>query len=306
MRLAELANAELRGVQERFTLAFISTGDGVFDWDMLTDQLFLSQSAQTLHGLQPGTAIRSRSEWQAMFKVHPDDALTPAKLLIDQLADRLSLYEREWRVLHDDGLYHWLRMRGRTVRDETGRPTRLVGSICDIDPQKRSEAALLQAQRLEVTGTMAGGIAHDFNNILAAILGYGEMALRDAEPGSRLHHALESILVAGERGRTLVDRILVFSSAGPGQRQPVHVEGIVSEVLELLAATLPADMQIESHLRSDKAAVMGDAAQLHQIVMNLGINAIQAMRTGSTLRITLDKLEVTASRILTIGRVDPR
>ncbi len=156
----------------------------------------------------------------------------------------------------------------------------MAGSLTDIDPQKRAEAALLQTQRLEVTGTMAGGIAHDFNNILAAILGYGEMALRDAESGSRLHNALESILVAGERGRTLVDRILVFSRNGAGERGPVHVEGLVQEAVGLLMATLPADICIESNLRSGWAAVSGDPAQMHQVVMNLGTNAIQAMSRG--------------------------
>ncbi|WP_218510199.1 PAS domain-containing sensor histidine kinase [Variovorax sp. dw_308] len=305
LRAAEHAAALHRGIEERFELAITSTGDGIFDWDMVTDLLYLSQSAQLLHGLQAGPSIRPRSDWQSLFKVHPDDALTPAKLVIDQLADRLSVYEREWRVLHDDGAYHWLRMRGRTVRDPAGRPIRLVGSICDIDPQKRAETALLKAQRLEVTGTMASGIAHDFNNILAAILGYGEMALRDAEAGSRLRHGIESILVAGERGRALVDRILVFSRSGVGERVPVHFEGVVQEVLELLAATLPADIHIESCLNAGCAAVMGDSTQLHQVVMNLGTNAIHAMAEGGTLRIALEVVDIAAPRITTTGRLNP-
>ena len=115
----------------------------------------------------------------------------------------------------------------------------MAGSVSDVDQQKRAEAALLQAQRLEATGTLAGGIAHDFNNILAAILGYGEMALQEAPSGTRLRRDLDSILIAAERGRSLVDRILAFSRSGVGERIPVHVESVLREALDLLSATLP-------------------------------------------------------------------
>src|SRR5215472_13167510 len=101
----------------------------------------------------------------------------------------------------------------------------MVGSIGDVTDRKmaeedlrRLERQLRQAQRLEAMGTLAGGIAHDFNNILGAILGYGEMALRDAAPGTRLKRDLDSIMTAGERGRALVERILTFSRSSVNER----------------------------------------------------------------------------------------
>ena len=112
-----------------------------------------------------------------------------------------------------------------------------------------SRRQLRQAQRLEAMGTLAGGIAHDFNNILGAILGYGEMALRgDALKGSRLRRDLDSIMTAGERGRALVDRILAFSRSSVDEQVAVHVERVVREALDQLAAKLPADVTIEPRL----------------------------------------------------------
>ncbi len=250
----KLREAEQATSEERFALAVAGSNDGVWDWDVPGNKIFFSEQGQRLYGLEPGKTTRPRDEWIAVAKVHPEDAERQRLFTSDCFAGKASSLDSEWRMLHADGVYRWIRVRGVCIFDGEGRPTRMAGSVTDIEPQKRAEAAVLHAQRLEVTGTMAGGIAHDFNNILAAILGYGEMALRDAESGTRLRRAVESILVAGERGRTLVDRILLFSGNGFGERGPVHVEGIVREALELLTATLPADVRIESRLRAGGAA----------------------------------------------------
>src|SRR3981189_2638682 len=137
----------------------------------------------------------------------------------------------------------------------------------------RRERQLRQGQRLEAMGNLAGGIAHDFNNLLGAILGYGEMALRDAPAGTRLRRDLDSIMVAGERGRALVDRVLAFSRSGVSERVPVHVEGVVAETLDLFASNVPVGIAIETELRAGAAAIMGDATQIHQVTMNLVTNA---------------------------------
>src|SRR5262249_36321107 len=137
-------------------------------------------------------------------------------------------YDIEFRVLTPAGL-RWFRQRGVALRDEAGKAYRVVGSIGDVTEMRRMEQVLGRAQRLESMGTLAGGIAHDFNNILGAILGYGEMALRDAKKDTRLKRDLDSIMAAGERGRALVDRILAFSRSGVGEKVPVHVEAVVRE-----------------------------------------------------------------------------
>src|SRR4249919_2314317 len=116
------------------------------------------------------------------------------------------------------------------------------------EERRQLERQLRQAQRLEAMGTLAGGIAHDFNNILGAILGYGEMALRDAPDGSRLARDIDNIMVAGERGRALVDRVLAFSRSAVGEVVPVHVEGVVREVLDQVLAKLPSSVTVHAKL----------------------------------------------------------
>jgi nitrogen-specific signal transduction histidine kinase/DNA-binding NarL/FixJ family response regulator len=186
----------------------------------------------------------------------------------------------------------------------------MVGFLLDVTDRhlaeeelRRMEHELRQAQRLEAMGTLAGGIAHDFNNLLGAILGYGEMALRDAPSGSRLRRDVESIMIAGERGRALVDRILAFSRSGISERVPVQVQEVVRETLALFAAKLPDGVEIEQRLRAGRAAVLGDATQIHQVLMNLATNAVQAMASGGTLRVSLDRAVVDAPRSATIGAI---
>jgi signal transduction histidine kinase len=162
---------------------------------------------------------------------------------------------------------------------------------------------LRQARRLEALGTLAGGIAHDFNNILAAILGYGEMALRDAPMGSRLRRDIDSVLKAGEHGRALVDRILAFSRGSVGERVAVDVQRVVREVLHLIEGTLPQAIHLEGNLRAGHAAMRGDPTQVHQVLMNLATNAVQAMNSGGTLRVSLDALHFDRPCPATVGKV---
>jgi len=189
------------------------------------------------------------------------------------------------------------------------RVSRIVSSVqralreaAERAERRRLESRLRQAQRLEAMGTLAGGIAHDFNNILGAILGYGERVLRDAK-GRRLRGDVESIMAAGERGRALVERILAFTRSGLAERAAVHVEKVVREALDLLAAKLPEGIRVKADLRAGRAAMLGDPTQVHQVLMNLGTNAVQAMSAGGTLSISLDAVRFEAARPATIGIV---
>jgi PAS domain S-box-containing protein len=174
------------------------------------------------------------------------------------------------------------------------------------DAKERLEAQLRQSQKMEAMGTLAGGIAHDFNNILGAILGYGELAQKDvAEGNSVARRHIDQVMHAGGRAKALVERILAFSRSGLGERVPVHVQSVIEETLDMLAASLPAGVRLEKVLDAGNAAVVGDATQLHQVVMNLGTNAAHAMEHGGVLTVAVDHVEVPERRLLSHGTLSP-
>jgi PAS domain S-box-containing protein len=165
----------------------------------------------------------------------------------------------------------------------------------DMTERTRLEAQLRQVQKMQAIGTLAGGIAHDFNNILAAIMGYSELALYDVPHGSRIQRHLEEVLTAGKRARDLVQQILAFSRQRPPERQPVRLHLLISDVLRMLRASLPSTIAIQPRLTSTAGTVLADPTQLQQVLMNLGTNAEHAMRdSGGVLAVHLDAVEVTA------------
>ena len=202
----------------------------------------------------------------------------------------------EIKARRKDGTPLDIEMRAVPIRYR-GQPHAL-GMARDITARKQAEAErarlegqLLQSKKLEAIGTLAGGIAHDFNNILAAILGYGDMAQKKAPEGSALRRHLDAVVAAGLRAKSLVARILAFSRSGIGERVPVPVQSVVAEALDLLAPSLPASVRLERQLACGDATVMGDATQIHQVVMNLCANATQAMKAGGRLEVSLDVVE---------------
>jgi PAS domain S-box-containing protein len=296
----------LRRSEERFQLAVAGANEGLWDWDLASDSLFLSPRAQELMWHVSGESLRPRREWIAASVYHPDDIDAVRGALAAHLRGDTAHFKVEYRVRHHSGDWHWYRQRGIAVRDSHGRPTRMAGSMEDISDRKtaetereRLETQLRQAQKLEAIGTLAGGIAHDFNNILAAILGYGEMAQKDAPEGSSQRRHIDAAISAGMRAKSLVERILAFSRSGMGEREPVHVQSVVVEALDQLAASLPAGIALLRRLEVGDAAVMGDPTQVHQVVMNLCANAVQAMRGRGTLSVTLDRVELHEPRCAT-------
>ena len=302
---------ELRARQDMLDLAQNAARAVAFEWKVGAGEgeNRWSPDLEAMYGIPPGSYDGTYESWKDL--VYPED--WPKVRAAIEAAQESGDVAAEYRVIHRGGAIRWLQAKGRMFFDQKGKPTRVVGFMLDVTDRRlaeeelqRMEQQLRQAQRLEAMGTLAGGIAHDFNNLLGAILGYGEMALRDAPAGSRLRRDVESIMIAGERGRALVDRILAFSRSGVGERIAVHVEEVVRETLALFAAKLPRRIVIEQRLDVGGAAVMGDPTQIHQVLMNLATNAVQAMPSGGTLRVSLERVRVREARAATTGTVTPR
>jgi len=312
LRRVETSEQALRESEERYALAMEAANEGHWDWDIASDRLFLSPKMKAWAGQATDTVITTRSAWLEQTVIHPDDQARFASALTDHFERRTPRYECEYRMRQLDGQWRWLFSRGRLLRHDSGEPYRFVGSTTDITADKQAqtdkehlEAQLRQSQKMEAIGTLAGGIAHDFNNILGAILGYGELAHQHAAEGSALRRYLDNILHAAGRAKSLVDRILGFSRSGLGERVPVHVQAMVEETLELLAASLPAGIRLERQLHAGNAAVIGDATQLHQVVMNLCTNALHAMTHGGVLGVALERVDLREARTLSRGSLAP-
>ncbi|MBF0495532.1 MAG: PAS domain S-box protein [Deltaproteobacteria bacterium] len=158
---------------------------------------------------------------------------------------------------------------------------------------KRLEAQIRQTQKIQAIGTLAGGIAHDFNNILFPIMGYSEMTMDDVTAGTRAHRNLEAILKAANRAKDLVRQILTFTRQTDHVLEPLALQPLVKESLKLLRASLPTTIEIRADIDPSGGPVRADATQIHQIIMNLCINASQAMaQRGGTLKVDMREIEL--------------
>ena len=176
---------------------------------------------------------------------------------------------------------------GAIYKDKNGNPIGSVINLRDISHQKKLEAQLQQAQKMEAMGTLAGGIAHDFNNILSSVIGYTELALDNEKRGTFQYKNLQEVLSAGNRAKDLVKQILTFSRQVDQEQRPIQVKPLVKEALKMLRASIPSTVEIEQNVQSD-ALVMGDPTQIHQILMNLCTNAAHAMEdNGGLLTVSL-------------------
>jgi PAS domain S-box-containing protein len=310
LRRIEAGERALRDSEERYALAMEGANEGHWDWDLGTDRIFLSSTMAMLEGHGNAHVATTRAAWLTQIEVHPDDRTRLGAAIRDHLEGRTPSFECEYRVRNDD--WRWLLARGRCLRDETGMPYRFVGSAIDVTPQKeaqsdreRLEAQLRQSQKMEAMGTLAGGIAHDFNNILGAILGYGELAQQQSAPESPVRRYIDNVMHAAERAKALVDRILGFSRSGLGERAQVHVQSVIEETLELIRASLPADIRLEESLIAGDSAIIGDSTQLHQVAMNLCTNAIHAMEHGGILNVLVERVDLAEAQSVFRGTLSP-
>ncbi|MEW5722057.1 MAG: response regulator [Thermodesulfobacteriota bacterium] len=211
-----------------------------------------------------------------------------------------ALYHGRWgQELHQR--YHL-----RPITDAQGRITGVQAVAEDITLPKRLEAQLRQTHKMEAVGTLAGGIAHDFNNILAAIVGYTELARLDLPPGSPVRSHLDQVFQGALRAKDLVRQILTFSRQTEQERRPVEIALIVSEGLRFLRASLPTTIEIRQKISEERAVVEADPTQVHQVLMNLCANAAHAMREkGGVLEVSLSTVRLDEEEASLFANLNP-
>jgi PAS domain S-box-containing protein len=298
-----LANAQLAESQERSALAMEFANDGLFDWNMETQEIYYSAVWKRLLGYQDHELPNDLAIWKQLTSREDFKRIqTMQKELITKQRDR---FEIEFKMKHKKG--HWVDIlsRANAVFDENGKAVRLVGTHMDITDRKKAERALKksmeekirletalnQAHKMESIGSLAGGIAHDFNNILFPIVGMSELLLDDLEPDSVLRENVEEIFKAGIRGSELVKQILAFSRQSEHKMLPTRIQNILKEVLKLSRSTIPAYVEIDEDIQQDCGMVMADPTQIHQVGMNIITNAYHAVsEKGGRISVVLKQV----------------
>ncbi|MEW6428812.1 MAG: ATP-binding protein [Thermodesulfobacteriota bacterium] len=215
--------------------------------------------------------------------------------------------QSKWHIIEPlqkaDGQRLWIDTTKVPLLDDTGNAHGVLGIFGDITERIRAEdekaklqTQLNQAQKMEAIGVLAGGIAHDFNNILAAIMGYAELARAAVLPDSQPAHDLDSVLLAAHRAKDLVTQILTFSRQSGPARSPLRLQSLVKESLKMLRASLPTTITIKEDIDPQGGTVLADPTQMHQLVMNLCTNAFHAMETtGGILSVEVHSVSVDAA-----------
>lgn len=250
---------------------------------------------------RPGEELYASSRaWLAA--VHTDDR---ERILHAALTKQAAgTYDETYRIVRPDGSIRWVRDRAYPVRDATGTLVRIVGCASDITERKLLEEQFLRAQRLEAIGTLAGGIAHDLNNILAPMFMIGPLLKAKLADPSDIS-MLSIVETSARRGANVVRQLLTFSRGIAGERGPLQVRHLVKEMTAIMHETFPREIGIVHQIPADLWPVVGDATQLHQVLMNLCVNARDAMVDGGVLSIDAHNAEIGAEALAGYGWVKP-
>lgn len=303
--LSARGRADLKQSEERYALAFEGANDGLWDWDMRSDEVFRSARCYEILGYKADAENASRMSNHGWWtsQIHPDD-LVVSTGIIDKCIDAgENAFAIEYRMRRADGEYCWISDRGALIRGADGMACRSAGSITDIsarklaEQQRRSlEEQLRQTQKADALGTLAGGIAHDINNTLVPIFGTVDLLLFDA-PDEDTTESLKDIQNAAAKIKDLVRQILAFSRHGGSERVEIDLVAEVRGSLRMLRSMVPTTISLDFEARLECFAASVNQTQLHQVMMNIVTNAAGAIGADKgAIRIAIDQVEVNDAR----------
>jgi two-component system cell cycle sensor histidine kinase/response regulator CckA len=275
----------------RMAFALGAARIGVWEIDLATNRITWSDTLLRLFGRTPENAPRTKADF--FLAIHPEDRPTVEASIEKAIAGGGDCV-MEFRTLRPDGTQHWLHGRAQVSHGADGTPLSLLGIGMDIDDRRSLEDQLRQAQKLEAIGQLAGGVAHDFNNVLTVILGFSEL-LMDSLPADHAAQAdLREIKKAGARASGLTRQLLAFGRKQILQPKVLDVNALICGMTPMLRQVIVEHIELTVVQTADAALVKMDPTQLEQIVVNLAVNASDAMPRGGkfsieTAAVTLDE-----------------
>jgi len=295
----EGAEAALRESEERFRLLAESVDDVFWLSDLHGNIFYVSPSYDVVWGRSRDLLLTRPEGWDEAM--HPEDRERMARSLAGYATGQ---WDETFRIVRPDGATRWIRARAFPVRDPSGEVYRVVGVSRDITEYRRLEEQFRQAQKMEAVGRLAGGVAHDFNNLLSVILSYTSLVLDDLKPGDPLRGDIEEVRRAGERATDLTRQLLAFSRQQVLQPKVLDLSQVVLDMEKMLRRLLGEDIGLSILTARAGSRVYADPSQIEQIVMNLAVNARDAMLRGGRLAIEVGDATLDAAYAQHVG-VEP-
>jgi PAS domain S-box-containing protein len=290
----QFAEAALRESEAQFRQLAESIEDAFWLCDLDLRIEYVSPAYATIWGRSTQSLHDHPTSW--LEAIHQEDRKRVSASLSGYSAGG---WEETFRILRPDGSVRWVRSRAFPVRDETGALCRVAGISRDITEYRRLEDQFRQAQKMEAVGQLAGGVAHDFNNLLSVILSYASLALRELEPGTRLHSDIGEIYRAGERASDLTRQLLAFGRRQMLQPAVLELGRVVADMETMLRHLLGEDIELDIEARDQQSRVFADKTQVEQVVLNLAVNARDAMPGGGRLSIRVTPVNATEAFVAT-------
>src|SRR5579859_73964 len=278
----------LRESEERLRLALEAAHLGMWEWDPESDAVFWDDRHCSLFGLTPQASPATATKFIEL--VYPEDREWVRHAVREALRHD-EAYGAEYRVRWPDGREHWLASAGRVLhRDGNSKARRMRGITYDVTDRRGLEEHLRRAQKMEAIGQLAGGVAHDFNNLLMVIRGHVELLLNrpGIDPGTARN--AEAIQKASDRAAGITQQLLAFSRKQVLQARVIEMRSVVSDIANLLRRLLGPMVEFRLQLPAEPLWVRADESQLEQVVLNLAINARDAMPTGGTVTAIIDRV----------------
>ena len=276
-----------------FEVVARATNDAIRDWNVKTGVLFWPQGLASLLGYEPNPGNNSINFWHE--RLHPEDRAHVADSIRGALAATDDHWSGEYRFRRSDGTYIQVLERALIQRNAEGEPLHFTGSLMDITARKQLRDQLCRSQKMEAFGQLAGGLAHDFNNFLTTILGYSDLVLTEpGVKGTAANHVAEIRKAAG-RASNLAGQLLAFSRKWALEPQIVEINSLITKLEHSLLRLLGENISVACHLHHEKdgAHVRVDPGQITQIVLNLAVNARDAMPNGGQLTLRTAIVELT-------------